>query len=496
MMHSLKSKIIFLIFITVTASVGVFFAIITTANIALYRAQVEKEIISIVKLNVAKVDRYTHSMAQKAADLARAGEIFYKMRKSAPNRNIDTEMKTYLVDNFSVFPEAIGGGIWYEPNTFYPDQKYYGPYAFRDKDKVVFTWDLNTPKYDYFNWDWYTIALPSGWDRTQKREQDYYWTPPYVDGAGASGRMITVDAFMYDTNGTIIGISTADWSIENMLIFLSDSKITKDSETFLVDEDSKIVIANTLDPNTAMQNVSTVKWISLLESPQKNEVKMTIVTIGGIEYYAYYTLTDAGMFYGTLVPSSVLSKEVNTLIPISVAGVILFILCLVAVLYFALSKITNSIIWLTGAVSRVAQGDLTTKIKVTSNDEIGLLSYGFNNMVEKLSTQRQELEVRTSLLEEKVNERTVEIEQKNKELTALKNNLETDLQRKYAELKVLKDSLEMKVTERTSELQTKIDEVEKINKFMLGRELKMASLKEQIAALEVKIAAKSTSQEA
>jgi|CXWL01.1.fsa_nt_gi HAMP domain-containing protein len=439
--HSLKVKIIFIIFSVVIVIVVASLAIETTITTKLYRAQVEKEIFTTVRLNINEVDRYTLAMEQKAADLARTGEIFYKIRKSTPNKNLDSEMKEYLVDDFSLFPEAIGGGIWYEPYKFYPQQKYYGPYAFWEKNKVVFTWDLNTPTYDYFNWDWYTLALPPSWDRTQKREREYYWTPPYLDGAGTSGRMITVDAFMHDKDGVIIGISTADWSIEKMLSFLKNSTATENSETFLVDANSNTVMANTLDPDSTMKSTTSVSWMSLLVSPQKDLIKVIPVQISNTMYNAYYTLTDSGMFYGVLVPSKVIENAVNKLFVIGIIRSILLILILILVLYLMLSTITNSILALTNAVSHVAGGDLSTRMKMTSEDEIGRLGSGFNQMVETISTQRQELEKRTLVLEETV-------------------------------------------TDKTKELETKLDELERLNKLMVGRELKMIELKKEITDLK------------
>ncbi len=444
MIHSLKIKVILIIFSVVAVIVAISLVTETTITAKLYRTAVEKEILATVRLNVNEIDRYTQAMEQKAADLARAGEIFYKMRKSAPSKNLDAEMEEYLVDNFSLFPEAIGGGIWYEPHKFYAQQKYYGPYAFWDKGDVLFTWDLNTPKYDYLTQSWYTVALPPDWDREQKRERDHYWTPPYFDEAGTFMLMITVDAFMYDEDGTIIGISTADWAMENMLTFLKNSKITEDSETFLVDANSNAVVANTLNPESVMKSASSVSWMTLLVNPQKDAVKVMTIDIGGTTYHAYYTLTDAGMFYGTLVPSKVISMATNKLLMISVVGSIFLVLVLVAVLYFALSMVTNSIITLTNAVSRVTGGDLSTRIRIISEDEIGLLGSGFNQMVETLSTQKQELEKRTSLLE-------------------------------------------VTVTDRTKELEVKLNELEKLNGLMVDRELKMVSLKERIKTLEAEL---------
>ena len=48
-------------------------------------------------------------------------------------------------------------------------------------------------------------------------------------------------------------------------------------------------------------------------------------------------------------------------------------------------------------------------------------------------------------------------------------------------------SLEIEVTKRTSELASRLEEVERLNKSMIGRELKMVELKKEIAILKKRV---------
>ena len=60
----------------------------------------------------------------------------------------------------------------------------------------------------------------------------------------------------------------------------------------------------------------------------------------------------------------------------------------------------------------------------------------------------------------------------------------TERKRAEADLRTLNEELELRVKERTAELEHKNKELEKLNKIFIGRELRMAELKERIAELE------------
>ena len=439
--RSLKTKISLAIFLVLVISFSAFILVITKYNSTLYSTQIQREILSTFKLNVEKVDRYTMSMQQKATDLALTGEAFYKLKQRMPDANLNDEVQEYLVDNYRSFPEAIGGGVWYDPYVFYQDQQYYGPYAYWSGNEVLFTWDLNTPEYDYHTQDWYTLALPSDWDRNKTRDSEYYWTAPYWDEAGSLSLMITVDAFMRDDAGQIIGISTADWALDEMLLFLESTNITPDSHTFLIDTQLDTIIANTLDRDLIMQKTSNAVWMNNFLDAKKGKIQEADINIENTDYKSYYTITEVGMLYGILIPTSTLQEPIIMLATLNSVMAVTLGFFLLFVLYLVLSWITNPISKLTEAVDRVSKGDLDTTIDRTSNDEIGRLASNFNQLTKALALKKRELTEYHETLEHKVKERTAEIEKKNSEL-------------------------------------------ERFNKITVGRELKMVELKKKIEEME------------
>jgi methyl-accepting chemotaxis protein len=92
-------------------------------------------------------------------------------------------------------------------------------------------------------------------------------------------------------------------------------------------------------------------------------------------------------------------------------------------------------------LEQVQLGALNTKIDIRTKDEIGGIANVFNKMTGDLEKSRKALE-------------------------------------EYSK------TLEQKVEERTGELNSKLEELERMNKLMIGRELKMVQLKEEIEELK------------
>ncbi len=72
---------------------------------------------------------------------------------------------------------------------------------------------------------------------------------------------------------------------------------------------------------------------------------------------------------------------------------------------------------LVSATQRIARGDLSHPVAISTNDEIGDLAISFNQMVKQLEDSRKEFEDYSRTLERKVEERTTELERNVRELS-------------------------------------------------------------------------------
>jgi len=139
--------------------------------------------------------------------------------------------------------------------------------------------------------------------------------------------------------------------------------------------------------------------------------------------------------------------------------------------------VINPVLELQRGSEKIRAGDLDWRMAAKSKDELGDLARGFNEMTEELKKSR-------TTLEERVKERTKELEKARGELEEAKGALEVRVEARTKELQELTESLNMQVKERTKELDKRVAELESFQKLVIGRELKMVELKNEIKRLK------------
>ncbi|MEG4574791.1 SpoIIE family protein phosphatase [Microcoleus sp. N3A4] len=110
---------------------------------------------------------------------------------------------------------------------------------------------------------------------------------------------------------------------------------------------------------------------------------------------------------------------------------------IVTIIAFAIAQLlTKPLIYLTQAVAQFTAGHLDIRVKMRSQDEIGLLARSFNSMAGQLQESFETLEA-------KVKERTAELANANQEIIALNAKLKEDNLRLGAELNVARHIQQM-----------------------------------------------------
>ena len=424
----LRAKITF---VTVSTVIILFLISMVINTYIFYKEAKEfrnSEIKSSYVFFLEQVNFATNHTTSIGNDLASSGELLYKL-KSQPFNKIKEYTENYLLDRISKEPKILGAGLWFEPNTF--GETFFAPYAVWKDSKLQITWEYSDPKYDYFKQPFYRVAIPKTWDIKQKREQENYHISPYLDKFEDKEILfVTVSTLMYDqASGKLIGISTVDWTFEDLQKLLSQFNITKSSYTVLLHSDGKIVY----HPNKEfiLKDTTSLNWYNKLNL--NNIVKNQIYLlenekINNEEFDIYYSITSANYILAAIINKkeaySIVGGIVLRNIGLSFITILLLSIFIFIVVDLSIKPLSKIIHVLRGIAS--GKIGLDERIQIKTKDEFSELADTFNNMANTIQTQNNEIKEYSENLEEKVKTRTYELNQSLDEITKLKKQQDGD----------------------------------------------------------------------
>jgi methyl-accepting chemotaxis protein len=115
------------------------------------------------------------------------------------------------------------------------------------------------------------------------------------------------------------------------------------------------------------------------------------VTFKGEQYYVVYNRLELESPYldwyvGILIPTSMIDEPVNDAVMTTTTSLIIILAIIIAMIFWATQMITKPLTKLTYIMRDIASGDgdLTQKIEIHSQDEVGQLAHHMNTFIDKL----------------------------------------------------------------------------------------------------------------
>jgi len=368
--YSIRAKIlgVALLFI---ASIGVTFivySVITTVN---YKRLRLESIEKTVQLETEKVNRTVIVMERAAIFYAIGGSLAYDIQHD----DFGKEMTVQFLSNL---PMAVGGGFWFEPYAYRKNSLREGVYTFYDKKtgKISMDESFFMDEYDYHNKEWYCEIKSR-----VKRPYQVVWTKPYYDNSGVFTLMTTAGAGIFDRNGKLIAISTVDWEIDNVVKELTAIKPTKNSFVLLCAPQEDYIISSTRTNSVTGASIKSLPW----------DINADTFKFQGIEYMRFGGYMDNGWYLSIQIPVKEIFVEMekqNSRFSVIITAASLLLLFLA---YMIIAKFINKPIeQLIFAVTQLAEGNLDTRISISSHDELRLLADTFNKMTGELKKTIEE----------------------------------------------------------------------------------------------------------
>ncbi|MEQ8224323.1 MAG: hypothetical protein ABRQ37_18535, partial [Candidatus Eremiobacterota bacterium] len=218
MKRTLKLKMILYIWGTTV----ILFSLILAINFYFNEYQVMKSLKEMGEIfagyQAKKIDEQFSKAAVVPVMNAIAIEQFYK--------NKDAEaMEAYLKEVLDKNNYILGTCIAFEPNSFYPDKKYFAPYYYFSNprgSKPSFVL-LGNDDYDYFSQNWYRIPIQA---------ERPVWIEPYLD-TGVNVFMVTY-ATKFKINNRVSGVTTADIALLKLTEEINNITLAKTGYAFIV----------------------------------------------------------------------------------------------------------------------------------------------------------------------------------------------------------------------------------------------------------------------
>ncbi len=284
------------------------------------------------------------------------------------------EYEDMLADVISDNDIVLGSGIWFEPYA-YNEEKYVGPYIFKNGDSIDVTYDYSNAEYDYFSQEYYTLA---------KAATTPVITDPYYDPT--SGIIMSSCTMPIFDNNKFIGCVTVDIelsSIQNVINYIvvgegGYAMLVTSNGTYLAGvDDQKISEGASIlaDSNTSLAAAG--------EELLANTTGQTVFNDdNGAPYNLYYqVIPSTGWYIILCMPQAELfTPTLNLVIKLVLVGIIALLCSLVAVLV-QVSSIAKSVQRVQAFAGSLATGDFTIDpLTVQSADELGSMGTSLNNM--------------------------------------------------------------------------------------------------------------------
>lgn len=227
-----------------------------------------------------------------------------------------------------------------------------------------------------------------------------YLTSPQVDATDKTVSSV-LQMTLYDDSGEFLGVGGADILITTVGQVISEINYQNQGRAFLIDEQQQVVYFPT-DNEKLQLNQPLSEFNEVFSNTQgferlSNSIKannkglIEDILFEGESYSVFYvpvisSVPEINWTLGLLVPQQVINEPIENTALYLTLSIISIIVVLAAITWVVSAKIVKPVKEIAEAMSDIAHGDgdLTRRLNVASNDEVGAMAKEFNRFIEKL----------------------------------------------------------------------------------------------------------------
>lgn len=225
-----------------------------------------------------------------------------------------------------------------------------------------------------------------GWFLAAKDTKDPIWTEVYID-AFTGLPVITCAKSIYTPEGKYLGVVGADISLNNISDAYKDKVIGNTGYLFITDAAGNVITHP--DSTQWGKNISEAAfWPGLAEKT----TGYVTYEHEGIEKFLYFnTIEETGWKIAVPFESHELNADTQPLKYTGFGLTALVVLLGLLIGFTIASRITKDLNQVNSILAKVADGDLTEKIQIRSQDEIGQMGDSLNHTIDTLNTLMVEI---------------------------------------------------------------------------------------------------------
>ena len=288
-----------------------------------------------------------------------------------------------------------GSAVAFEPNYYSSQGHYFSPYSYRDEIGVIKSKQLGSEIYDYHYMDWYQI--PKLLDKP-------YWSEPYYDDNGGDKMMTTYSKPLYDSNGKLYAIITADLSLEWLMDLVGDIQAFDNSYNLMVSRNASFIVHPNYDL-VLNETIFSSTYGDDDASLKKMQADMINCRAGevlrdkdGEKYFVFYSPVKTTQWNVAIVcPRSELYLGVKAMRNVLIILCVLSLLLMVVMGYNGIRMVVAPIEDFSNVAKKIAKGDFAAELpQIRSQDELKELQGSFKYLQQSLSQYIEELKSTTA----------------------------------------------------------------------------------------------------
>ncbi|PKM66471.1 MAG: methyl-accepting chemotaxis protein [Firmicutes bacterium HGW-Firmicutes-2] len=332
--------------------------------------QTEQHMTSELEFVSSEIEGVMSNNARLALSLAKLVESSYTNLEKEDFRRI---VEKYPLSN----DDTVGIGLWFEPYKYEDNLKYFGPYAYKEENHVIYTDEYNHPDYDYHSQDWYKMGMGI--------EEEYIISNAFFDPV-SNITMITASAPFYNEKNEFLGVTTADMDLTFLQRRIGQLKIKDTGRVSLIESNGNYIVTEDADKIMTLKisEEENKELASLGEKIISEKSGNGFYSDKRKEYYVYYReIPYANMIALITIEADELNMPLRKILFDSAIITLVNVMLALITLILITKKIFSPIRHIIEHLGIIASGNLSVSIDekmLKREDEIGQFSYATLSM--------------------------------------------------------------------------------------------------------------------